>query len=269
MTSSDRSTGLSYDDEASRRLDAIYGTPDVVAQRRAVMTALAPQPGEEIIDVGSGPGYLALELAAAVGASGRVVGVDVSESMLAMARARAGRDVAAVRIEFHPGDAARLRFPTATFDAAVTTQVLEYLPDVPAALAELFRVLRQGGRALVLDTDWESLVWHSGDPARMRRVLSAWEEHLADPHLPRVLALLLRAAGFQIERCEMIPLFNPNLTDASYSHGLIDLVAGFVAGRRGVTLQEATAWATDLRSLGAEGRYFMSLNRYLFLARKP
>ena len=56
----------------------------------------------------------------------------------------------------------------------VTTQVLEYVPDVAGALAEMRRVLRPGGRLLVLDTDWDSLVWHAPDEELMARVLTTW-----------------------------------------------------------------------------------------------
>ena len=58
-------------------------------------------------------------------------------------------------------------------------------------------MLRPGGRLLVLDTDWDSIVWHSSDRERMERVLAAWNEHLADPYLPRRLPGLLRAAGLE------------------------------------------------------------------------
>ena len=267
MTGSDDHPRQRYDDAAgARRLEAIYATSDLVAQRRAVLEALALRSGERVLDLGAGPGFLALEMAALVGPTGRVIGVDVSDTMRAMARARADREPAAGWVEFQLGDATRLPFPDAAFDAAVATQVLEYVADVPGALAEFFRVLRPGGRLLVLDTDWESLVWHSSDPARMARVLAAWDDHLAHPHLPRILAPLLRAAGFRLERRSVFPLFNPDLGEDTYSHGVIGSVAAFVADRQGVTREEAEAWAADLRALGAAGRYFLSLNRYLFLA---
>ena len=111
-----------------------------------------------MLDVGSGPGLLAAEMAAEVGPGGRVVGVDPSESMLALAR---GRTDAA---EFVAGGALELPVPDASFDVVVSTQVLEYVEDVAGALAEARRVLRPGGRLLVLDTDWDSIVWQHGRP---------------------------------------------------------------------------------------------------------
>jgi arsenite methyltransferase len=74
-----------------RRPLCSYTTPDVIEQRQAILRALALQSGERAIDIGSGPGPLACEMAVAVGGSGRICGVDVSESMLALARARAPR----------------------------------------------------------------------------------------------------------------------------------------------------------------------------------
>lgn len=54
----------------------------------------------------------------------------------------------------------------------------------------------------MLDTDWGSFVWHSGDAERMRRVLAAWDEHLVDPYLPRRLTRLLANARFSAETVE-------------------------------------------------------------------
>jgi SAM-dependent methyltransferase len=253
---------IRFDAATSRRVEAAYTTPDVVEQRRVVVGALSLQPGERVLDIGSGPGFLACEMAPAVGASGSVTGIDPSEHMLALA----GERQAPAHVTFRSGNATDLPFADGEFDAVTSTQVYEYVADMPRALAEAHRVLRTGGRLLVLDTDWDSIVWASSDDDRMRRVLSAWDEHLADPHLPRRLAGLMADAGFEITSCQAIPLLNTSYSDNSFSAGLIGFITAFVPGRGGVTADESAAWANDLTGLGRG--YFFSLNRYLFIASK-
>lgn len=257
--------GMNFDAETARRLLKSYLTDDVVEQRRAIRAALALQPGEDVLDIGSGPGLLAVEMAREVGASGSVTGVDPSEEMLAIARSQQSSD--AQRLTYLVGTATELPVPDAAFEAVTSTQVYEYVPDMPSALAEARRVLRPGGRLVVLDTDWDSIVWRSSDDLRMERVLTAWDEHLADAHLPRRLPGLLRAAGFALTSAEVIPLLNVGYRPDTYSAGLIAFVAAFVPGRLGVQADEVAAWEADLRALGED--YFCSLNRYLFVATVP
>jgi arsenite methyltransferase len=254
---------LQFDDDGARHIRRVYSTPDVIGQRAEVMALLAAQPGERALDIGSGPGFLVASLADAVGPSGAVHGLDQSASMNALAR-----DLTADRpwVSIDEGDALALPYPDASFDAAVSTQVYEYVADVAAALAELRRVLRRGGRALVLDTDWDSVVWHATDRERHRRVMTAWEEHLVHPHLPCTLPGHLRNAGFRVTRRSMIPLFNPTYEENTYSALTMGTIARFVEGRQGVTAAEVDAWKADLRERGAQDEYLFSINRYCFLA---
>ncbi len=259
-------SGIAFDTSASRRIEAAYLTADVVAQRVEVLAALDVRPGERVLDIGSGPGLLAEALAAIVGADGRACGIDTSESMLEMARLRCE---AHPRAEFQQADASKLPYPDSSFDAAVSTQVYEYVADMHTALVELFRVLRPGGRVAILDTDYDSLVIHTENPERMGRVLSAWDEHFVHRGLPRVLTPLLRGAGFTVGRRSAIPILNPEYHPGAFSYHLTQMMAGYAAGRRGVTKAEADAWLEELQELGERGDYFYSLNRYLFLAQRP
>jgi ubiquinone/menaquinone biosynthesis C-methylase UbiE len=255
-----------FDEETSRRIEAMYRCEDAVRRRRAVLAALRPAAGERALDIGTGPGFVARELADAVGPGGQVLAVDTSESMLTLARRRCA-DVPHVRLE--AGDATALPAEDASADAAVSVQVYEYVADVDAALRELLRVSRPGGRAAVVCSDWTSLVWSGGDPVRMSRVLEAFSEHCAHQELPRTLGPRLRAAGFTIAAREVLPQFNPVFAPETFSAGLCDLIARFVVGRRGVDEAEAAAWREGVRRAGEEGRYFFCLNQYLFVATKP
>jgi arsenite methyltransferase len=175
---------IQFDEDQSRAVEWVYSTPDVVEQRRTTLDALGLQAGERVLDLGCGPGFLAAEMAEQVGASGRVDAVDMSPSMLALA-ARREHSAGAAPVVLAEGDVTKLPFGDAQFDAAVSTQVFEYVADMPGALAEVRRVLVDGGRLLIIDTDWDSIVWRSTDDERMARVLLAWDDHLAHRDLPR------------------------------------------------------------------------------------
>jgi SAM-dependent methyltransferase len=79
---------MEFDADAASRVEAAYATPDIVAQRDRIRDALALEPGEQVLDVGVGPGFLAAEMAAEVGPDGRVCGIDTSAAMLEVAARR-------------------------------------------------------------------------------------------------------------------------------------------------------------------------------------
>jgi arsenite methyltransferase len=206
-------TQLVSDEEAARRIEAIYLIGDAARRRRIVREALAASAGERILDVGCGPGFYCVELLEDVGPSGSVVGVDSSAAMLTLAARRcAGHD----NVELHEADATALPVEDGGFDAAISVQVQEYVGDVDTGLAELHRALCPGGRVLVFDIDWETLSVHTEDPRLTRRVLGAWDEHLAHRSLPRTLASRLRSVGFEDVRMEAHPFVTIEFDRDSY-----------------------------------------------------
>jgi len=255
---------LVFDEKMVAQLEALYAKRDVMRRRRLVREALAPAAGERIADVGCGPGFYVNELAELVGAEGFVAGVDVSTAMLGVAAGRsAGRD----NVAFHEGDATAVPLPDAGFDAALSVQVLEYVQDATAGLRELHRVVRPGGRVVVWDIDWSTLSWHSEDPARMERVLSAWDAHLAHPALPRTLAGRMRDAGFAGIEAEGHAFATADGDPETYGVAAIPVIERYVAGHETIGPDEAAAWAGEQRELCDRGEFYFACVQFCFTGR--
>ena len=260
------SPGLQFDEQMARRVEAVYKTQDAVRRRETVLDALQLKSGERVVDIGTGPGFVAYDMAGAVGPTGAVRGVDLSEPMLALARQRCADKP---WVDFQAGEATELPVPDVDFDVAVSVQVYEYVAEVTKALAEMYRVLRPGGRAVVVSTDWDSIVWQATNRERMNRVLSAFEEHCVYSDLPRTLGPKLRQGGFKLQQQRVVPQFNPTYDPNTYSYRLIDIIESFAPGRNGITEEEAEEWVQDLRQLGEREEYFFCLNQFLYLVTKP
>jgi arsenite methyltransferase len=254
------------DSANAQRVDRQYAAPALVEQRRRTLETMALQLGQTALDIGCGPGYLTLEMARQVGARGQVIALDTSQPMLDIARARcAGLD----QIEFHLADAAALPCPDASIDIAAAVQVYLFAPDLDDMTRELTRVLRAGGRAVVIDTDWDSVVWHSSDRDRMDQLLAVWMKRYVNARVARLLPGSLRRAGLKIEHVDVIPLVELDPAENTYSGSQITELARYVVSKGGIPAGEASAWEEDLRSLAKRGEYFFSLNRYVFVASKP
>ena len=253
------------DDETATALEASYRGHDIVAQRAETLSRLAIQPGEHVLDIGSGPGFLASEIAEVTGPAGRVLGIDVAETLVRRASERNDKPW----LSYMLGDATALPAKNSSFDAVVSTQVAEYMTDLTPFCAEISRVLKPGGRALILTTDWDGMRWHSEDPDRMQRVLMAHRSSIVQSNVPRKLAPLLSASGLKVTGVSCFEIVNLDQRPGAYSADMTTSVATYVAENGGVTETELDAWAAEQNQLLADGAYFYSVGRYIFEARKP
>jgi len=256
---------LAFDEKLSRQLESNYSRRDFQRRRRLVHEALNAQPGERVLDVGCGPGFYVAELLDRVGKTGAVVGVDVSAEMLNLARRRCEGQA---NVAFHDASATALPAADSSFDAALSVQVLEFVADVDAALAEIRRVLRPGGRVVLWDVDWSTVSWHSETPDRMSRVLHAWDAHLSHPSLPRTLAARLKAAGFESIVTEGHAFASAEFTPEGYGCAILPGIARYVAGHEGITEEEAQSWASEQHELGEAGKFFFACIQVCFTARR-
>jgi arsenite methyltransferase len=126
------------------------------------------EPGERVLDLGSGAGTDSLVAAQMVGDNGRVTGIDMTPEMLTKARAAAA-EMNAVNVEFVEAEAERLPFADESFDAVISNGVIDLIPDKDAVFAELFRVLVPGGRMQLADVTIQNPVSEEG-----RRNIDLW-----------------------------------------------------------------------------------------------
>lgn len=229
---------------------------DMCRRRLHVLAALAPVPGEEILEVGCGGGLLLRELGRAVAPVGSVLGVDVSVDQVAAAT-EACIDVANVRIEV--GTATALDVEDGRFDASVSIQVLEYVDDVEVALAELARVTRAGGRFLNVATNWATLFVSGGDAALTERIVGVWDRHCPRPNLPVELPNMLRRAGFTSVLQTPLPLANRTFNRSTWGFGIAHLMAAFASSAGDLEDETSARWLNDLEDAAARDELFMSV----------
>jgi ubiquinone/menaquinone biosynthesis C-methylase UbiE len=258
-------SGLAFTGDMARLQQAITESQDIVVRRGTVLAALNLRTGERVLELGCGGGYLAREAAQYVGQEGRVCAIDISPDQIAAAQARCA-DLAWV--ECRTADIAAPPYADGEFDAVVAVQALEYLADLDSALRHIHRILRPGGRLVVVATDWSSAVWHSENAQRMQRVLTAWAPHTPCRDLPGILAARLLRAGIQPLRQTAIPMLNTSFNPASFSYWVAQVIRPFVVSRQAVTAAEAAGWFDEFPKLEESGAYFFCITPVLTEALK-
>jgi len=243
-------------------LDRVEALPGVVARRRRSYERLALRPGMTVAEIGCGAGTAARELATVVGPEGGAHGFDISEQLIAHARARAA--AAGKHVDFRVADAAALPLPDASLDGYRAERVYMHLRCPELALAEAFRVLRPGGRILIMDQDWDTLLF-DGDLAATRTVTRAFTDSLVNGTIARRMRPLLRLAGFNSIEIFAEPVI---ATDGSDFGWMADSV-GKAALAAGADLATVDAWMDDQRRRIAEDRFLYASTHFVTTARRP
>ncbi|HEX3342626.1 MAG TPA: class I SAM-dependent methyltransferase [Pseudolabrys sp.] len=167
---------------------------------RGTIEHLALAPGATVLDVGCGSGASAIPAAKAVGPHGHVIGVDLADRLLAIARAKAISQKLK-NIEFRQGDMEKLEFSDASFDAVVCVFAIFFLPDMVKQVRELWRMIRPGGQLAI--TTWGPRMFEPGSAAwwaavkqfrpDLHSAFNPWERITT----PEALRQLLADAGIQ------------------------------------------------------------------------
>ena len=218
--------------------------------------------GARVLDVGSGTGDDVRALTEIVGATGRAVGVDRSEAMVAEARARAGAG------EFIVGDARALAFPDNAFDACRSERVLVHVEDPARAVGEMFRVVGPGGHVVSIEADFETLIVDAPDSALTRRILNALCDEVTNGWIGRRLYAYFKAHADERLAISPVTLVLTEFETAN-RFWTLETHCERMAREGLVEKAEAAQWISSLRRADRGGTFFCAATGFLVVGQKP
>lgn len=255
---------LDFDEDFLGDLERLYRTESMTRRRAFVRERLGLDAGDTVLSIGTGPGFEPRGFARVVGEGGRVVGVDASLAMLAASRDRCS---GFPQVAFQVGDATDLPVDDGAIGKAAAVQVYEYVTDVDAAVAELYRVLAPGGRAVVFDSDWGSLTYDVDDQKRSRRVLGAYDDHCLHPRIALTLRSTLERADFEV--IDVDAFTHVETVPGGVGEQMASFVADFAAARSEIPEAVVDAWMADIDERIERDEFFFSFSQYAFVVGKP
>ena len=253
-------------------MDATAGWEATRRLRAWERDQLRPSDGQRLLDVGCGLGEAVLALAEDLGDKGEVVGVDVSEEMVRVARAKAS--AAGCRVRFTVGDACALDEPDDYFHVVRSERTLQWLTDPAAAVAEMARVVRPGGRISLIDTDWSTFAIDVGDDDLAERVRKAMRTERGRPsNIGRRLPDLVRAAGFVAlagsEATQTWTAWNPDESPAPDGCFSMQSLADDLVDADQLAPADRDEFLSTIRQAALRDQFSMALTMYAVVATAP
>jgi ubiquinone/menaquinone biosynthesis C-methylase UbiE len=261
-------TIASADEAVQERLAEVLELRAADPQQRAMLETyledLAPVGGARVLDLGCGTGAVARTLAALPGV-GEVVGIDPSSVFIGQAR-RLSEGIAG--LSFEVGDGRALGLPDGSFDAVVLHTVLCHIPEPERALAEAFRVVRDGGRLAIFDGDYatSTVAAYENDPLQgcAEATIAAL---VHDPWLARRLRRLVSEAGWRVTGMRSHGYLET--TDPGYSMTLVDRGADSLVGAGRLGAEAGEALKSEARRRADADEFFGHIAYVSLIAERP
>lgn len=250
---------LEIEDERLDRYERMFEwRPD----QSGLLQAANIQSGHRVLDFGSGPGHLALELARRVGDKGSVQGVDINREFVRRSSERAKAEALDHIVNFLQLTEETIPFPDAGYDRVICKNVLEYVADLDATLRELHRMLAEQGIIHIIDSDWGFVVVQPWGQERTIRFFSAAAGAFKEPHIGRKLPAALSRRGF----AEIGVSLRTSVDRQGGGMVVLRNMASYIRTFRSMPEQELAGMIIELEEAIAAGTYLFILPQFLVTA---
>ncbi len=235
--------------------------------RRAdiLLAPVGVEAGEVLLDFGCGPGYVAAQLARLAGQGGHVHAVDVNEDFVRRAREVAAEAGRADLVTVHHSPDERLPIDDGTIDRVYAKNVLEYVPDLDAVLAELHRTLRAGGRMVASDSDFGFVVLEPLSAHEVTELFEAAAPAFKEPHVGRKLRAAFMRAGFTEVKVEV----TTSVDTRGFMRGVVENMLGYATKFGRMTEARAAELGRRVDDAVADGTYMAVLPQWWVRGVKP
>jgi ubiquinone/menaquinone biosynthesis C-methylase UbiE len=242
---------MKFDRDVGRLQRLMAASIAGVNRRQAILETLTINSGDRIIDVGCGAGQLLGHLAKAVGDDGEVIGLDPSADQLAKARTNCGDSGNVTLLERGADDTGLTQN---SCDAATSTQALEYISDVDAALTEITRILKPGGSFVNVSILWDHFRFHGAEAKLNDEIHDAFRAHCSHQMLPMELPGKLRRLGFNHIRDRSLAFVITHRDQNSPALYTENVMANFAISR-GISEKDVASWRSQLANAEKDGRF--------------
>lgn len=243
-------------------LDDANRFPSIVDSFHTQLNLLFLKPGDNVLDIGCGIGDRAAQMAEFVGSDGKVVGTDLSSVMVEASKSRHGSS--GMPVEFHVANACEQPFPDASFDCIRMERVLMYLEDPELAFCEFRRLLKEGGRLLVVDFDWDALLFAHNNKSLTRKIVEFISDSFPSGRIGADLYGIFQRFGFSDIVFKPIAYFCPLEFTKRVCVGIIQ--DGVDKGIFSET--EVADWWAALEHDERDGTYFMAYQGFIVAGTK-
>ena len=220
------------------------------------------QAGHTVLDLGSGIGDRAWEMAKMVGSSGKVHGIDLSESMIRISKERYADS--GLPLHFKVADVMEQPFEDNSFDRIRTERVLLYVHDLTKAFKEIYRVLKPNGKFLAFDIDWDALTIAHPNKTLTRKIVGFISDSFPNGRIGADLPRHFKNFGFKDIKVKPFGYL-------SYLEGTKVICGGILSTgvENGVfTSSEIDNWWTEFEQEDQKGNFFVSYNGFIVIGTK-